>query len=69
MHWLRFVLQAGNEEQKNIWCNCLNEGGMAAFALTEPGPVLMQVPYLVKQKKWMMDILLVEINLLLPMDL
>lgn len=31
------VLQAGNEEQKNIWCNCLNEGGMAAFALTEPG--------------------------------
>lgn len=31
------VLIAGTEEQKQQWCDVINEGGMAAFALTEPG--------------------------------
>ena len=31
------VLLAGNVEQKRMWCDVLNEGGLAAFALTEPG--------------------------------
>ena len=31
------VLLAGNEEQKQRWCDVLNNGGLAAFALTEPG--------------------------------
>ena len=31
------VLIAGNDEQKRMWCDILNEGGLAAFALTEPG--------------------------------
>ena len=31
------VLLAGNDEQKRMWCDILNEGGLAAFALTEPG--------------------------------
>ena len=31
------VLIGGNEEQKQAWCDTLNNGGMAAFALTEPG--------------------------------
>lgn len=31
------VLFAGNDEQKRMWCDILNEGGLAAFALTEPG--------------------------------
>lgn len=30
------VLLAGNDEQKRMWCDILNEGGLAAFALTEP---------------------------------
>jgi alkylation response protein AidB-like acyl-CoA dehydrogenase len=31
------VLLAGNEEQKKMYCDLLNNGGLAAFALTEPG--------------------------------
>lgn len=31
------VLIAGSEEQKKEWCEVINNGGMAAFALTEPG--------------------------------
>ena len=31
------VLLAGNDEQKKMWCDVLNNGGLAAFALTEPG--------------------------------
>lgn len=31
------VLFAGNDEQKKEWFDSLNNGGMAAFALTEPG--------------------------------
>jgi alkylation response protein AidB-like acyl-CoA dehydrogenase len=31
------VLIAGTEEQKKTYCDLLNEGGLAAFALTEPG--------------------------------
>jgi alkylation response protein AidB-like acyl-CoA dehydrogenase len=31
------VLLAGNEEQKKMYCDLLNKGGLAAFALTEPG--------------------------------
>ena len=31
------VLIAGTEEQKQMYCDVLNEGGLAAFALTEPG--------------------------------
>ena len=31
------VLLAGNEEQKKILCDILNDGGLAAFGLTEPG--------------------------------
>jgi alkylation response protein AidB-like acyl-CoA dehydrogenase len=31
------VLIAGTDEQKRMWCDILNEGGLAAFALTEPG--------------------------------
>ncbi len=31
------ILFAGNEEQKKEFFDCLNEGGMACFALTEPG--------------------------------
>jgi alkylation response protein AidB-like acyl-CoA dehydrogenase len=31
------VLIAGTEEQKKMYCDLLNEGGLAAFALTEPG--------------------------------
>jgi alkylation response protein AidB-like acyl-CoA dehydrogenase len=31
------VLLAGNEEQKKMYCDLLNDGGLAAFALTEPG--------------------------------
>ena len=31
------VLLAGNDKQKRMWCDILNEGGLAAFALTEPG--------------------------------
>ena len=30
------VLLAGNDEQKKMWCDVLNNGGLAAFALTEP---------------------------------
>ena len=30
------VLLAGNEEQKKMYCDLLNEGKLAAFALTEP---------------------------------
>ncbi len=31
------VLIAGTEEQKKMYCDILNNGGLAAFALTEPG--------------------------------
>lgn len=31
------VLLAGNDEQKKMYCDILNNGGLAAFALTEPG--------------------------------
>lgn len=31
------VLIAGNEEQKKMYCDVVNNGGLAAFALTEPG--------------------------------
>lgn len=31
------VLLAGNDEQKKMYCDVLNNGGLAAFALTEPG--------------------------------
>ena len=31
------VLIAGTEEQKQMYCDILNNGGLAAFALTEPG--------------------------------
>lgn len=31
------VLLAGTEEQKKMYCDILNNGGLAAFALTEPG--------------------------------
>lgn len=31
------VLIAGTDEQKQQWCDVINNGGMAAFALTEPG--------------------------------
>ena len=31
------VLIAGTEEQKQMYCDVLNNGGLAAFALTEPG--------------------------------
>lgn len=31
------VLIAGTEEQKSSFCNFINNGGIAAFALTEPG--------------------------------
>lgn len=31
------VLIAGNDEQKQMYCDVINNGGMAAFALTEPG--------------------------------
>lgn len=31
------VLIAGNDEQKQMYCEVINNGGMAAFALTEPG--------------------------------
>ena len=31
------VLIAGTEEQKKMYCDVLNNGGLAAFALTEPG--------------------------------
>ena len=31
------VLIAGTEEQKKMYCDLLNDGGLAAFALTEPG--------------------------------
>ena len=31
------VLIAGTEEQKRMYCDVLNNGGLAAFALTEPG--------------------------------
>lgn len=31
------VLLAGNDAQKKMWCDVLNNGGLAAFALTEPG--------------------------------
>ena len=31
------VLIAGTDEQKRMWCDILNEGGLAACALTEPG--------------------------------
>ena len=31
------VLIAGTDEQKRMWRDILNEGGLAAFALTEPG--------------------------------
>ncbi|MDO4178701.1 MAG: acyl-CoA dehydrogenase family protein [Phascolarctobacterium sp.] len=31
------VLIAGTDEQKQMYCDVLNNGGMAAFALTEPG--------------------------------
>ncbi|MCH4157390.1 MAG: acyl-CoA dehydrogenase family protein [Acidaminococcaceae bacterium] len=31
------VLIAGTEEQKKMYCDLLNNGGLAAFALTEPG--------------------------------
>ncbi len=31
------VLLAGTDEQKKMYCDVLNNGGLAAFALTEPG--------------------------------
>ncbi|MEG1346162.1 MAG: acyl-CoA dehydrogenase family protein, partial [Acidaminococcaceae bacterium] len=31
------ILLRGTEEQKIAHCNLLNDGGLAAFALTEPG--------------------------------
>lgn len=31
------VLMAGTDEQKKMYCDILNNGGLAAFALTEPG--------------------------------
>ena len=31
------VLLAGTDDQKRMWCDVLNAGGLAAFALTEPG--------------------------------
>lgn len=31
------VMIAGSEEQKRMWADVVNDGGMAAFALTEPG--------------------------------
>lgn len=31
------VLIAGNDEQKKMYCDVVNNGGLAAFALTEPG--------------------------------
>ena len=31
------VLLAGTDEQKKMYCDVLNHGGLAAFALTEPG--------------------------------
>lgn len=31
------VLLAGTDEQKKMYCDILNDGGLAAFALTEPG--------------------------------
>lgn len=31
------VLLAGTDEQKKMYCDILNKGGLAAFALTEPG--------------------------------
>ncbi len=31
------VLIAGTDEQKQMYCDILNKGGLAAFALTEPG--------------------------------
>ena len=31
------VLLAGSDEQKKMYCDILNNGGLAAFALTEPG--------------------------------
>ena len=31
------VLLAGTDEQKKMYCDILNNGGLAAFALTEPG--------------------------------
>ena len=31
------VMIAGNDEQKRMWADVVNDGGMAAFALTEPG--------------------------------
>ena len=31
------VLLAGTDEQKKMYCDILNSGGLAAFALTEPG--------------------------------
>lgn len=31
------VLLAGTDEQKTMYCDILNNGGLAAFALTEPG--------------------------------
>lgn len=31
------VLLAGTDEQKTMYCDVLNNGGLAAFALTEPG--------------------------------
>ncbi len=31
------VLMAGTEAQKKMYCDLLNKGGLAAFALTEPG--------------------------------
>lgn len=31
------VLIAGTDEQKQMYCDVLNKGGLAAFALTEPG--------------------------------
>lgn len=31
------VMIAGSDEQKRMWADVVNDGGMAAFALTEPG--------------------------------
>ena len=31
------VLLAGTDEQKKMYCDILNNGGLVAFALTEPG--------------------------------
>lgn len=31
------VLMVGTEEQKHMYCDIINNGGLAAFALTEPG--------------------------------